>query len=98
MKRTLLFPAAVADIAADMGEGRFRRDELLEAALWVLERDAESGQRLWQDPPLYRVSAQAGPWGASVSVLYTIDYDRVVVLSLAEANADSGPGRPIPAG
>ena len=37
MKRTLLFPAAVADAAAEMGEGLYRRDELLEAALWVLD-------------------------------------------------------------
>jgi hypothetical protein len=97
MKRTLLFPAAVADAATAMGEGGSRKDELLEGAFWVLERNAESGQRLWQDPPLYAVRAQAGPRGAAVSVLYTIDHDRVVVLSLAEGNADSGPGSPIPA-
>lgn len=86
MRRNLVFPAAVADTAAAMSEAGFRRDELLEGAFWVLERSAESGLRLWQDPPLYALRAKAGPRGEAVSVLYAIDYDRVVVLSLIGEN------------
>lgn len=95
MIRTLLFPGAIADAAAALGEAGSRKDELLQAALWVLERNAEAGARLWPDPPLYALHAQAGPRGAGLSVLYAIDHDRVVVLSLAEGNPESAPVGPI---
>lgn len=96
MKRALVFPAAVAEAAGRMGEGAYRTDEMLEGLFWMLERGAEAGHRIWMDPPLYRLRAEAGPWGATVSVLYAFDPERVVVLALAEGNGESGAQTPIP--
>ena len=90
MKRTLVFPEALGAGAADFAESATRGDELLEGARWVLERDAESGVRVWQDPPIYVLPLQAGKRKASrpgLSVFYTIAYDQVLVLSLGEGNA-----------
>ena len=87
MKRTLVFSAEIAEAAAALAEGESRGDELLAGAKWVLERSAESGARVWQDPPIYVLSAQAGPRGPALSVFYTLSYDQVLVLSLGAKNA-----------
>jgi hypothetical protein len=87
MKRTLVYPEALGAAATDIGEGKARGDEFLEGAKWVLERDAEAGTRVCLDPPIYVLSLQAGPRRAGLFVFYTIAYDQVLVLSLAEGNA-----------
>lgn len=90
MKRTVVFPEALGAEAADFADRVSRGDELLEAARWVLERNAESGARVWQDPPIYVLPLQSGKRRANrpgLSVFYTIAYDQVLVLSLGDGNA-----------
>ena len=67
--------------------GASRTDEFLEGAKWVLERDAEAGRQVWQDPPIYFLAMQGGSKQPSLSLFYTIAYDKVVLLSLSEGNA-----------
>jgi hypothetical protein len=98
MKRTLVFPGNPGGDADPFPAARARGDELWDGARWVLEREAEAGMLVWQDPPIYVLAMEAGPTrmgadqGPRLSVFYTIAYDRVLVLSLAEG----GPSLPNP--
>ena len=80
-------PAGYPDLDAGSRLGAPRADEFLEGAKWVLERDAEAGRQVWQDPPIYFLAMQGGSKQPSLSLFYTIAYDKVVLLSLSEGNA-----------
>jgi len=103
MKRTLIIPESLDAAAMETLEaadprrgnrlGAPRADEFLEGARWVLERDAEKGRRVWQDPPIYVLSMEGGAKHPPLSLFYTIAYDKVLLLSLSwgnEANAGTG--------
>jgi hypothetical protein len=86
MRRTLHIPEAVAAAAAGLERHARRTDEFLEGARWILERDAEWGRRLTQDPPLYALDMEAEAGHPSMTLFYTIDYDTVVLLSISPEN------------
>lgn len=79
--------AGYPDLGAGSRLGAPRADEFLEGAKWVLERDAEAGRQVWQDPPIYFLAMHGGSKQPSLSLFYTIAYDKVVLLSLSEGNA-----------
>ena len=79
--------AGYPDLEAGSRLGAPRTDEFLEGAKWVLERDAEAGRQVWQDPPIYFLAMDGGSKRPSLSLFYTIAYDKVVLLSLSEGNA-----------
>ena len=81
------YPAGYPDLGAGSRLGAPRTDEFLEGAKWVLERDAEAGRQVWQDPPIYFLAMHGGSKQPSLSLFYTIAYDKVVLLSLSEGNA-----------
>ena len=80
-------PAGYPDLKPGSRLGAPRTDEFLEGAKWVLERDAEAGRQVWQDPPIYFLAMHGGSKQPSLSLFYTIAYDKVVLLSLSEGNA-----------
>lgn len=80
-------PAGYPDLEAGSRLGASRADEFLEGAKWVLERDAEAGRQVWQDPPIYFLAMDGGSKHPSLSLFYTIAYDKVVLLSLSQGNA-----------
>ncbi|MDB5102959.1 MAG: hypothetical protein JWP91_648 [Fibrobacteres bacterium] len=98
MKRTLIVPESLESAGlAMMTAGR--TDEFLEGAKWVLEREAERGRLVWQDPPVYVLAMEAGADSPRLSLFYTISYDKVVLLSLSGGNRPAGrpgigPGSP----
>lgn len=79
--------AGYPDLKSGSRLGAPRTDEFLEGAKWVLERDAEAGRQVWQDPPIYFLAMEGGSKQPSLSLFYTIAYDKVVLLSLSEGNA-----------
>jgi hypothetical protein len=96
MKRTLIVPESLesaAALEATFPEGAViqagprRTDEFLEGAKWVLERDAETGRRVWQDPPIYALAMEGGAKQPRLTLFYTIAYDKVLLLSLSAGNA-----------
>lgn len=80
------YPDGNPDLVAGPRLGASRADEFLEGAKWVLERDAEAGRQVWQDPPIYLLSMDGGSRHPSLSLFYTIAYDKVVLLSLSQGN------------
>ena len=94
MKRTLIVPDAMLKAAADLEMEVRRADEFLEGAQWILEREAEKGRRVSQDPPIYVLSMEAGSGHPRLSLFYTIAYDKVLLLSISAGNLP--PGDPIP--
>ena len=106
MKRTLIIPASLeastlsaeswetADLETGTRLGASRADEFLEGAKWVLEREAEKGRQVWQDPPIYLLAMEGGARHPRLSLLYTIAYDKVVLLSLSGGIGANGVNRP----
>ena len=107
MKRTLIIPQTLeaSSLARDDAypengtrlDAR-RSDEFLEGAKWVLERDAEQGRKVWQDPPLYVLAMEGGARQPRLSLFYTIAYDKVLLLSLSGENGPEGAAEKAPAG
>ncbi|MEO6094938.1 MAG: hypothetical protein ABIW76_04390 [Fibrobacteria bacterium] len=106
MKRTLIIPESLeastlsaegrgtADLETGARLAAPRVDEFLEGAKWVLEREAEKGRQVWQDPPIYLLAMEGGIRHPRLSLLYTIAYDKVVLLSLSRGNAINQPASP----
>ena len=98
MKRTLIFPENLeSSLAAMEGETR-RSDEFLEGAKWILERDAEQGQRVSLDPPIYMVAMEAAADHPPLSLFYTIAYDKVLLLSVFKGKPPRENDGPAPDG
>jgi hypothetical protein len=87
MKRTLIMTETLGAAAEALQNGPGRTDEFLAGAKWVLEREAERGIRVRQDPPIYMLAMEGGARQGSLSLFYTIARDRVLLLSLSEGNA-----------
>lgn len=85
--------AGFSDLESGFRLGAPRTDEFLEGAKWVLERDAESGRQVWQDPPIYFLAMDGGSKRPSLSLFYTIAYDKVVLLSLINGNEGNSTAR-----
>jgi hypothetical protein len=86
-------PAGYPDLETGTRLGASRTDEFLEGAKWVLERDAEAGRQVWQDPPIYFLAMDGGSKQPSLSLFYTIAYDKVVLLSLLKGNEGNAGNR-----
>ncbi len=87
MKRTLVFPENLESSLVAIEAETHRSDEFLEGAKWILERDAELGRQVWQDPPIYVLAMEAARDQPRLSLFYTIAYDKVLLLSLSMGNA-----------
>lgn len=85
MKRTLIIPDAMNQAATALERAVRRSDEFLEGAKWVLEREAEKGRQVSQDPPIYVLAMEAGADHPRLSLFYTISYDKVLLLSILDA-------------
>jgi hypothetical protein len=90
MKRTLIIPETLEAGASGLEDAR-RTDEFLEGAKWVLEREAEKGREVWQDPSIYVLAMEGVVGHPRLSLFYTIAYDKVLLLSLSAGNGPSGP-------
>lgn len=83
MIRALLETEAYVEQAREL-EGMGRRvDEFLEGAKWILERDAEAGTCLSRDTALHVLSMKEVPDHPRLSLFYSIDYDKILLLSLS---------------
>jgi hypothetical protein len=85
MKRTLIIPDSMVAAATALEREVRRSDEFLEGAKWILEREAEKGRQVWQDPPIYVLAMEAGSDCPRLSLFYTIAYDKVLLLSIVGA-------------
>jgi hypothetical protein len=91
MKRTLIIPDSLLATATALENEIRRTDEFLEGARWVLEREAEQGRQVSQDPPIYVLSMEAAADRPRLSVFYTIAYDKVLLLSITAGNRPLAP-------
>jgi hypothetical protein len=90
MKWTLIASERLEMEVARMA-GTARGDEFLEGAKWMLERNAGCGRQVRVEPPLYALCMEADAQRPRLSLFYTIDYDKVLLLSLSQGNEAPAP-------
>ncbi|HKP96695.1 MAG TPA: hypothetical protein VJ385_13130, partial [Fibrobacteria bacterium] len=93
---TLILPDAMLHASTELEKHVRRLDEFLEGAKWVLEREAEKGRLVSQDPPIYALAMEAGAHHPRLALFYTIAYDKVLLLSISAGNppAEASLGAP----
>jgi hypothetical protein len=87
MIRTVVATEAFAGQTLEAETVGRRVDEFLEGAKWILARDPEVGLCVSPEKALHVLTMEELPDHPRLSLFYSIDYDRIMLLSL-KAGAD----------